>query len=195
MFKIKKIVLMLACVSLLICMTFMQETFAKYVNSVSGTSSMTIARWKILVNNADITSGSLAANTIVPVFAGTTDMASNVIAPLATGYFDLVIDSTNTDLSFDYSISALAGATSSVSDLVSTGYSINGGTIYNFTDYNENITGTIAYGSTTTTIRIFVLWNDDANTQDMDNSADTEAALSETPTASMDVNISFIQSH
>src|SRR5574344_2095381 len=141
MIKIKKFRLLIAFISLLICMTFIQETYAIYVNNVDGNAEMTIARWKIIVNNQDITNGSLANATITPVFAGNTNIKANVIAPTSTGYFDIVIDGTNTDVTFNYTISCAPNENSNVTDLVTTGYSIDGGNIVTFTNYNTDITG------------------------------------------------------
>ena len=178
MISVKKLRLIVACISLLVCMTFIEDTYAKYVNGVDAVAQAGIARWKILVNNADIESGSLAAQTITPVFAGNTNIAANVIAPTSTGYYDIVIDSSNTDVSFDYTISSSINENSNVSDLVTTGYSINDGEVVNFTNYNEDIEGTVIYGTLSTTIRVYVLWNDAA----------------ETPTAALDVSLLFVQS-
>lgn len=195
MIKIKKFRLLIAFISLLICMTFIQQTYAKYVNNVDGNAEMTIARWKILVNNQDITAGSLAQATITPVFAGNTNIKENVIAPTSTGYFDIIIDGTNTDVAFNYTITCAPNANSNVTDLATTGYSINGGNIFTFTDYNTDITGIINYGSTeATTIRVFVIWNDGA-TATMDNTADTNATTTAGTNATLDVSLAFIQNN
>ncbi len=196
MIKIKKFKLIIALISLLVCMTFIQETYAKYVNNVAGEAEMTIARWKILVNNSDITAGNLTQATITPVFSGNTNIKANVVAPTSTGYFDIIIDGTNTDVTFNYTVTTTPSATSNVSDLVSTGYSLDGGTtIISFSSYNESITGTVAYGSTTfTTIRVYVMWNDNLEAT-MTNADDTVATTTANTKATMDVSLSFIQNN
>lgn len=193
MIKIKKFRLLIAFISLLMCLTFIQDTYAKYVNNVNGEANLTIARWKILVNNEDITTGSLAQEVITPVFSGTDYIKSDVIAPTSTGYFDIIIDAKDTDVSFNYTITANASLESSVTDLVTTGYSINDGEVINFENYNENITGTIDYNTTDiTTIRVYVMWND-SDSNNMDNNADTIAATTEESKALLNVSLSFIQ--
>ena len=179
MIKIKKFRLLIAFISLLMCLTFIQDTYAKYVNNVSGEANMTVARWKILVNDEDITSGSLAQEVITPVFSGNEYIKSDVIAPTSTGYFDIIIDAKDTDVSFNYTITANASLESSVTDLVTTGYSINGGEVVNFESYNENITGLVNHNTTDVlTIRVYVMWND-GDSSNMDNDADTLAATDE----------------
>lgn len=189
----KKIKLIIALVSLLICFNFIQETYAKYTKSVDGTAGISVARWRILVNNENIRTGSLAASTITPVFAGDTHTASNVIAPTSTGYFDIVIDSTGTDVSFTYNISVSPSASSNVTDIVTTGYSVDGGTTVNFSTYNTDISDTVLYGSTSSrTIRIFVMWNDSTGST-MNNAADTNATYNQNANANLDVTLTFTQ--
>lgn len=193
MIKIKKFRLLIAFISLLMCLTFIQDTYAKYVNNVNGEANLSIARWKILVNNEDITTGSLAQEVITPVFSGTDYIKSDVIAPTSTGYFDIIIDAKDTDVSFNYTITVNTSSESSVTDLVTTGYSINDGEVINFENYNENITGTIDYNTIDiTTIRVYVMWND-SDSNNMDNNADTIAATTEESKALLNVSLSFIQ--
>ena len=101
----RKIIFFVALISLLYCVTFMQDTYAKYVSSVSEEAELTIARWSILINNQDVVNESNFTDTITPVFAGSNNINSDVIAPTAEGYFDLVLNGENTDVSFRYTIS------------------------------------------------------------------------------------------
>ena len=88
----RKIVLLIACVCLFLCIITLQDTYAKYTSAVNETTDISIARWRILVNNYDIRSSSSTNNLITPVFAGNANIASGVIAPTAQGYFDVVVD-------------------------------------------------------------------------------------------------------
>lgn len=185
----RKIAFFVALMSLIYCLTFMQDTYAKYISSATETAELTIARWSILVNNQDVVNQSNFSDTISPVFPGTTNIRSDVIAPTAQGYFDLVINGDNTDVSFTYTIS-IDTDDCEVSDLIITSYVINN-TTYTYT--GNDITGNILLNDAnkTVTIRFNVLWNDNVSTQTMDNAADTEASLEES--AAFDVNINFIQ--
>ena len=122
----KRFVVLLAFISLFLCVITLQDTYAKYTSMVNETTNIAIARWRILVNDFDIRSNSSTSNLITPVFAGTANIASGVIAPTATGYFDIVVDSTGTDLSFAYNISIANTENSLVQDIVVTRATLNG---------------------------------------------------------------------
>ena len=96
--KIKrKIIFFISLMSLFYCVSLMQETYAKYVSSAGANAYLTVARWNVLVNNQDIVDNSNFTDTIVPTFAGTSNIKSGVIAPTAEGSFDITIDGTDTD--------------------------------------------------------------------------------------------------
>ncbi len=184
-----KIKFFITLISLVYCISLIQDTYAKYVSSASGNATMSIARWNILVNDTDIKNNSNFTNTITPVFEGNENIANNVIAPTSTGYFDIVLDGANADVSFNYTINLDVDETSDVSDLVIEKYTIGSdpteytydGTISNniiLTDINK----TISY-------RFYVTWND-SETASMDNVGDTLAAGGE---AKISVSINFIQ--
>lgn len=184
-----KIKFFIALISLVYCISLIQDTYAKYVSSASGNATMSIARWNILVNDTDIKNNSNFTNTITPVFEGNENIANNVIAPTSTGYFDIVLDGANADVSFNYTINLEIDETSAVSDLVIEKYTIGSdpteytydGTISNniiLTDVNK----TISY-------RFYVTWND-SETASMDNVGDTLAAGGK---AKIAVSINFIQ--
>ena len=184
-----KIKFFIALISLVYCISLIQDTYAKYVSSASGNATMSIARWNILVNDTDIKNNSNFTNTITPVFEGNENIANNVVAPTSTGYFDIVLDGANADVSFNYAINLEVDETSDVSDLVIEKYTIGSdpteytydGTISNniiLTDINK----TISY-------RFYVTWND-SETASMDNVGDTLAAGGK---AKIAVSINFIQ--
>ena len=100
----KKIILGLAFISLLISFCFIGESYAKYVTNVNNVASMSVARWKILVNNKDILNKNEASQIITPIFLENEHINSNVIAPTSKGYFELVLDATGADVSFRYQI-------------------------------------------------------------------------------------------
>jgi len=186
----KKIIFFVALMSLLYCITLMQDTYAKYVSSAVENAELTIARWSILVNDQDVVNESNFTDTISPVFAGSSNIASDVIAPTAEGYFELLINGTNTDVSFRYTIS-IDTTDCSVEDLKIKSYSING-TTYSYTE-GDDITGTILLSAQDKTADIIfnVEWDDNTLTQTMDNAADTLASQEES--AAFTVNVNLIQ--
>ena len=191
LFNNRKFRLLLAFISLLVLVDLVQDTYAKYVSSADANGNLTIARWAFTVNNQDVIANNDFSNTIVPVFDENSNISSNVIAPTSTGHFDITINSTNVDVSFNEVITLSKSNNNTVSDLVFTGYSINNGEMIEFED-DTVITNTHLLGeqNTINTYRFYIEWKDGDN-EEMDNSQDTEATVN--GTAAVNVNINFIQ--
>lgn len=192
----KKFILFLAFISAFLCLIIIADTYAKYMTSAKQITNIPIAKWNIKVNNTSIKNNESLSSVISPVFPGTEHIASGIIAPTADGYFDLVFDFTDADVSFSYDISAVPNVNSSVTDLIVTGYSVDDGeTITLDEGASSNITDNIYYNSgiNSRKIRVFIKWNDDTTTATMDNSADTAATLATSNGALLDVNIVFTQ--
>lgn len=190
----KKIIITLTFLSLILCLFFTYESYAKYISSTSEEANMQIARWRILVNNKDIRNESTTNAIITPIFEGNDNIASNIIAPTSTGYFDLIIDASQADVSFKYKIILSVNENSSVKDLIATSYQINTGEKISLTKDNQVIEGTIIHADNinTLTIRVYIVWDDSENAT-MDNTADTEVTKDSNNTAKFNVNLTFTQ--
>lgn len=173
------------------------NSYSKYISSIDGNAAIGIARWKISVNNNDITHGSNLTNVITPVFNGNSNIASGVIAPTAEGYFDIAVDASDTDVSFKYVITTSPNADSAVSDLIISGYEIDGGARQNISEQDGfKIENTVLYDATDKTfnLRVYLKWNDDSeNGAVMDNAADTTVTTTTSSVAKINVNLNFIQ--
>ncbi len=187
----KKIIFFVALIALFYCVTFMQDTYAKYLSSATENAELTIARWSILINNQDVVNESNFTDTITPIFNGTTNIRSDVVAPTAQGYFELILNGENTDVSFQYSI-GIDTTDCEVADLKIVSYVIDN-TTYTFS--GTNVVGNMLLNdaSRTKTIRFNVEWDDNALTQTMDNAADTAASAEETAAFSVNVNLIQLQ--
>ena len=100
----KRVILIIALLSLLYCISSIVTTYSKYVSKATGEFIANIAKWDIKVNDEQITTNSLHTVEITPTFAGNENLKEGVIAPTAVGYFDIIIDATNVDVSFNYEI-------------------------------------------------------------------------------------------
>lgn len=192
----KKIILIIIALIFLITTTLLiTQVYAKYISSATGNASIPISRWNIIVNDTQIKNNSDISSKIIPVFPGNENIASNIIAPTAEGYFDLNFLFEDVDVSFKYEITITPAEESAVKDLVATGYSIDNGEKVEFTDYNSPITDTInlADNITKRNIRVFVKWNDDINSATMDNAADTASTSLPENSAIFNVKIAFSQ--
>ena len=185
----KKISLFVALLSLFYSVSLIQTTYAKYVTTAEANSNINIARWNITVNNQDVIENSNFIQNLSPVFNGTTYIKENVIAPTSEGYFDILIDGTNTDVSFQYTITINPSDANTIKDLKIVKYTINN------VDYNyiDNISGDINFDdeNKNVAIRVFIMWNDEESTQEMNNNDDTIATVE--GNANYKINVNLIQ--
>ena len=197
----KKFLLLLIGIFICLLLFSIVQIYAKYLTSASGKTGITIARWNISVNNKSIKNNSDISAAIEPKFDGSTHISPDIIAPTAEGYFDLVFDFSDVDVSFKYEINVSADETSSVTDLVATGYSVVDSDqipddwekiTFHAVDQARANTVLLTDNLDKRTIRVYILWNDDENTAPMTNEQDTESTKQDNP-ALLDVNISFTQ--
>lgn len=192
LFSSRKFRLLLACISLIMLFDLIQDTYAKYITSADANTNFTIARWAFTVNNQDVVTNNNFSNTLVPVFDANTNIANGVIAPTSTGYFDVVIDSSNVGVSFDQIITLSSPNNNTVTDIVFTGYKKNNDEIIEFENNTTNITTTHLLGEETTenTYRFYIEWIDGEG-ETMNNASDTAASID--GNAAININIRFIQ--
>lgn len=153
-----------------------QYSYAKYLKTVNGRVGVSLARWQILVNNEDISKKTTLSNNIEAVLPGNEYINSGILAPGATGYFDLIIDPSNVDVAFKYDISITNN--NAYSDIKVSGYEINPGNNPNPINFQSGntITNIVPIGSSTFTIRVYIEWYDESD-NDMNNSTDTDLVL------------------
>lgn len=179
-----KILAVLVSLSLTLC--FMSNTYSRYVANTTGNVEVQFAKWQILVNENDITTSSSSSIKLTPVVEQNQYVADNKVAPSSKGYFDIDIDPTNVEVSFDYSIS-LTIENTNIPDLMITKYSIVDSSydedkdelqINNIKD--NTITGSLTYDNKTEnfkfepfTIRIYFEWYEGTD-EVMNDLADSE---------------------
>ena len=187
----KTIYSLLVIFSLTLCVFFITESYAKYLTSTEGNAKMNVARWKIIVNNEDIKNNSSLTTQITPTFLGNDNIAENVIAPTSEGYFDLIIDATEADVSFKYNIDIEVDENSSVQDLKISKFVIDEEEIIP-TDDTYSIERQVLHRDNTQiiNIRVYIYW-DDSESASMDNTMDTQATIDNN--ALLNVNLNFTQ--
>lgn len=191
----KILILIIAIIFLGITAFLINNVYAKYISSAVGDANIPISRWNILVNGEEIKTNSDISSKIIPIFPGNENIASNIIAPTAEGYFDLDFEFEDVDVSFKYEILVSSAENSAVKDLVATAYSIDEGEKIEYTDYTVPITDTIKLEDNIKQrkIRIYVAWNDEKDTEIMDNKADTDSTLKQENSAIFNVKVAFSQ--
>ena len=188
--KEKKYFLLLALVSLFLLVNIVQKTYAKYVSSAEANANFSVAPWGFKVNNQDVIANNNFSGTIIPVFENNPNVKNGVIAPTSEGYFDIIIDSTNVDVSFTEKIELSKEENNTVSDLVITHYTVNDGDIVELTDNTITAIHNLNDTNKVNTYRVYVKWIDGGN-ETMNNEADTNA--SKDGIAAVSIKLSFIQ--
>jgi hypothetical protein len=186
----KKVKILLAFTSLLLLVNSIQDSYAKYVSSASANGNFTIAEWTFKVNDQDILNESDFSSTIVPVIDANPNIKEGVIAPTSKGYFDVIVDHSRVGVSYKQDITLSYGE-DSITDMVFTGYTLNGGEV---TDIGETNTVSVVHNlsdeSTIDVYRFYVEWIDGTG-ETMNNQEDTEASAN--GTTSVKIDLHFIQ--
>lgn len=168
----KKLKILLLLISFSLTLGLMSNTYSRYVAGATGEMQILFAKWQILVNNVDITSGKSSSINLVPVMEENENIADSTLAPSSKGYFDIAIDPTNVDVSFNYSIS-LDVLNDDMPDLMITKYAIlddsyvEGDELKLVTLTEKNITGSFNYNENESfkpfTVRVYFEWYDDVD--------------------------------
>ena len=206
-----RIKIMLVFMSLALTISLMSNTYSRYVADTTGSLEVQFAKWKILVNNNDITSGNVSSIELTPVVDANENVAKNKLAPSSSGYFDIEIDPTDVEVSFDYEIS-LEVLNENIPDLLVTKYSLIKGDSdldkdsIKMNDIVDNvISGTFRYKNVASgsdavftfkpfTIRVYFEWIDNEEVSTMNDEADTQIGLNaEDYTLEIKANIKFEQ--
>lgn len=169
-----------------------QASYAKYRRKIDATLNAQVANWNIKVNNETINNKTVLNNTIQPSIVENAYVKDGTIAPGTTGYFDIVINAEDCDVDFSYEITGAADEDTPLLDFVITEYEI-GGVRNPYSDVAK-ITGEKEKNSGDTSVRVYFKWNDDPETEEMDNQEDTEYAISDTnQNTKIKVSIKFTQ--
>lgn len=176
----KRLRLLIVFASLSVTMGFMSNTYSRYVADTNGDIKIEFAKWQIVVNSNDITDNAVSTINITPTMDANDNIEENTVAPSSSGYFDIVIDPTNVDVSFDYSIS-IDLLNENMPDLIISEYAFLS---ENFKDGDEVIKNALENSTITDTfdvstndkepftIRVFFEWFEGEN-ENMNDEADT----------------------
>lgn len=188
--KKRKVLFFLTFVSVCLLAFSIYFTYAKYTSNFEKGTNINLTKWRLKINNSDISNNSDFSQSLTPVIDSNPHIANNVIAPTSTGHFDIEIDPSEIDLSFSYSIT-INNTISAIQDYKVTGYSIDNGSPLAFN--NTPITNTILFDDShdSITYRFFVEWDDSQNNT-TNNAEDTQLAINQ-ETATINVHISFEQ--
>lgn len=121
-FKIILLILILIILYLVI-----RNTYSKYITSESSSSTLNISKWHILLNDKDISENTDFSSDIEIDYIPNENIANGVIVPTSKGSFSIDLESTGTELPFEYEIS-INQDSSSIIDYKIISYSLDNGT-------------------------------------------------------------------
>lgn len=116
--EIKVLILIIAFFVLL---SNVNESYARYLNSVSSNASADFKTWKVLVNDTDITSNYTTTMNFTPSIVTKSGVKNNKFAPGSSGYFDIFVDPTG--INMPYFCSFQTTVTSEINNFKVIGYS------------------------------------------------------------------------
>ena len=204
---VKKFKIILLLISLTTCVSLMNGTYSRYVASAKGDIDAQISKWQVLVNDTDITNNTTANVNIKPVIEENEFIANDTFAPSSKGYFDIIINPENVNMSFNYNVN-LNIENENMPDVLISKYAIipesytegddldliliNNNTITNSLLFNKEID---KFKFEEFTIRVFFKWYEgvDELMDDEDDTALGLLAATEDLTLKMNANIQFEQ--
>lgn len=178
--KKKIIILILALVSLTIFISTTIYTYAKYKTTVDGNMATDIYKWHFKINDEDIVSNNTETISI-PISFDNTENAQKLY-PGATGTFEIELDYSAVNLDFTYTISIEDNEIIKDLKISKLYYENSDGTQEEITatesDGASIVTGEILATDTprTKTLMAEVIWNDDEDTEEMNDNEDTKVA-------------------
>ncbi|MGM9877197.1 MAG: hypothetical protein ACI33S_00975 [Bacilli bacterium] len=183
--------------------SLISNTYSRYIVDAASNLEMQFSKWQILINENDITDNNSSEIVLAPVLEENENIKANTFAPTSKGYFDILVDPTNVELSFDYTIT-LELLNQDMPDLLISNYSLIDSS-YNENDTltlnnieNNQIKGTLIYDNQEEnysfepfTIRIYFEWYEGEN-ELMDDISDTQVSNTQ-DNLQIKANIQFTQ--
>lgn len=122
---------------ILILFLMIPTTFSRYTITAEGETSVNIANWQIAINGVDLAQNATLNDKIYLIYD---NQQNGMILPGKTGYFDIILDPTGTEVSIEYEI--VIDLSNMPQNMILTGYTLNSGEI-NTVPNNNTITGEI----------------------------------------------------
>lgn len=172
----RKSFIILAIIWIIMTFYLIRITYAKYVTNLDTNTNVLISSWNISVNEQNILEKSDISNVLSLNVLENQYAKDDVVVPGSVAYFDLNIDSANTNVGFTVTITPTINENSTLSkDFVILGYSIDGDTtITELSSDASNFSYTIAKETESTLIRVYITWDDDGT----DSVEDTDLGIS-----------------
>jgi len=159
----RKILLIMCIISMCITVMLTTSTYSKYSEEADANLQFTVGKWNIKLNNKDVTENNSYDFVIENiVIRGNENVVEGKIAPGLTGYFDINIDPSDTNVSVRYDLEIDGSVLENSKIKVVSVSEITGNTLIKIAD--DTYTGVILLEDINegkqNTIRIEVAWED-----------------------------------
>lgn len=163
-------------VAVITVITF-SDTYALFENNATGVVNSQIGKWIIKISNQTITDGldeEIEINNFI--YSNANTVASGVIAPGGSAYFDLIFDATLCDVAVKYDVTFRVNEIDYEDNIGISVQNLNAGSTIR-TDVNtySGVIGLSSGNNNTSTIRVNLNWTDDANYNESDTELGTVA--------------------
>ncbi len=188
----RKKITTLIVLSLLLLIVFVASySYSLFESNISGQTEASVADWLIKVNNTLISTGQTETFTVDEIhYTKTSDkIRQGKFAPGISGYYDIEIDSRDTEVAIEYNIT--------VDDFDSENFKVKNIDLMqgssNFTKISDKeFSGVIPLKSRTNQVlRVYLEWKD-LNTPEA-NEADSAMGTKENPNVEIPITLHFIQ--
>ena len=152
-----KIKVLIVIITLAFSLSIMSNTYSRYVADASGDVTLAFAKWQILIGDEDITNGDIKTLNITPTILANDNVATNKLAPSSIGYYDIEIDASNVETSFNVKLTL---ENEDMPDLKITKYSINDGDEIDIVNNEINESFNYSDDIDIINIRIYFEWYD-----------------------------------
>lgn len=142
----KSVKIILLILVLIVLFLVIRSTYSKYISTKDSGTNFHISKWNILLNNKNISENKDFSQDIQITYnENTENIAQGVIVPTSKGYFEVKLESTGTELPFEYTlkIKQEEDLDNSIPDFKITSYILNDNEIVELDPDQTEIVGTV----------------------------------------------------
>lgn len=142
----KSVKIILLILVLIVLFLVIRSTYSKYISTKDSGTNFHISKWNILLNDKNISENKDFSQDIQITYnENTENIAQGVIVPTSKGYFEIKLESTGTELPFEYTLKVKQeeDLDNSIPDFKITSYILNDNEIIELDPDQTEIVGTV----------------------------------------------------
>ena len=178
----KRWLIILFVISLTVTFYVITDSYALFESEKEIVTNTDIGKWNILVNNNSINNTTTFSVSNIHV-TGDTNVRENYFAPGTSGYFDIVIDPDDTDVSIYYEIVCRTDRITNPQISLTRIENVGKPDLVNVEDYTYAAIIPLSdiKNHVTTTIRFYVTWANNDNNNEIDSLYGSSSATFDIP--------------